>query len=71
MALEIVVDFASDMEKHVDVKARTSSCYNVINGYEPSSPSLISSFGSIEEPTEDAVEFCQCNVSDDEKFIEY
>jgi hypothetical protein len=55
MALEIVVGFASNMEEHVDVEDVTSSCYSVINGYEPSSPSLISSSGSTDEPTDNAV----------------
>jgi hypothetical protein len=54
MASEIVVGFASDMMEHVDVEADISSCYSVVNGYEPSSPSLISSTGSTEEPTDDA-----------------
>jgi hypothetical protein len=58
MASEIVVGFASDMMEHIDVEADISSCYSVVNGYEPSSPSLISSTGSIEEPTVDAVEYC-------------
>jgi hypothetical protein len=70
MALEIVVGFASDMMEHVDVEADISSCYNVVNGYEPFSPSLISSTGSIEELADHAVQYCQCNVSDDEAFIE-
>jgi hypothetical protein len=59
MASEIVVGFASDMEEHVDVEADISSYYNVVNGYEPSSPNLISSSGSNEEPADDAVEYCQ------------
>jgi hypothetical protein len=67
MALEIVVGFASDMMEHVDVEADISSCYNIVNGYEPSSPSLISSTGSNEELTEYAVE---CPESDGEAFIE-
>jgi hypothetical protein len=71
MASEIVVGFASNMEEHVDVEADISSCYSVINGYEPSSPSLISSTGSTEEPVDDAVQYCQCTKSDDEAFIEY
>jgi hypothetical protein len=70
MASAVVVGFASDMEEHVDVEAGTSSCYSVVNGYEPSSPSLISSSGSTEEPADDAVEYCQCTASDDEAFIE-
>jgi hypothetical protein len=70
MASEIVVGLASDMEEHVDVEAGTSSYYSVINGYEPSSPSLISSSGSTEELADDAVEYCQCTASDDEAFIE-
>jgi hypothetical protein len=69
-ASEIVVDFASDMMEHVDVEADISSCYSVVNGYEPSSPSLISSTGSTEEPVDDAVEYCQCPESDGEAFIE-
>jgi hypothetical protein len=44
--------------------------YSVINGYEPSSPSLISSTGSTEEPADDAVQYCQCTESDDEACIE-
>jgi hypothetical protein len=70
MASEIVVGFASDMEEHVDVEADISSCYSVVNGYEPSSPSLISSSGSNEEPVDNAVEYCQCTESDDDAFIE-
>jgi hypothetical protein len=70
MASKIVVGFASDMMEHVDVEADISSCYNVVNGYEPSSPSLISSTGSTEEPADDAIEYCQYNESDDETFIE-
>jgi hypothetical protein len=70
MDSEIVVDFASDMMEHLDVKADTSSCYSVVNGYEPSSPSLISSTGSTEELADDAVEYCQCPESDGEAFIE-
>jgi hypothetical protein len=70
MASEIVVGFASDMMEHVDVEADISSCYSVVNGYEPSSPSLISSTGSTEEPADDVVEYCQCTESDDEAFIE-
>ena len=58
MALEIFVGFASDMEEHVDIEADISSCYSVVNGYEPSSPSLISNFGSTKEPVDDAVEYC-------------
>jgi hypothetical protein len=58
MASEIVVGFASDMMEHVDVEADISSCYSIVNGYEPSSPSLISSIGSTEEPADDAVEYC-------------
>jgi hypothetical protein len=58
MASEIVVSFASNMMDHVDVEANISSCYNVVNGYEPSSPSLISSTGSTEELADDAVEYC-------------
>jgi hypothetical protein len=69
MVSEIVVGFASDMREHVDVEADISSCYSVVNGYEPSSPSLISSTGSTEEPTDNAVEYCQCNENDDEAFI--
>jgi hypothetical protein len=70
MALEVVVGFASDMEEHVDVEADISSYYSVVNGYEPSSPSLVSSFGSIEEPSDDAIEYFQCSESDDKAFIE-
>jgi hypothetical protein len=70
MALEIVVGFASNMEEHVDVEDVTSSYYSVINGYEPSSPSLISSSSSTDEPTDDAVEYCQCTASDEEAFLE-
>lgn len=70
MVLEIIVGFASDMEEHVDVEVGTSSCYTVINDYEPSSPNLISGSGSTKESTDDALEFCQCSVSDDKEFIE-
>ena len=70
MASEIVVGFASDMKEYIDVEAGTSFCYNVINVYEPFLLSLISSSGSTEEPINNAVEFCQCSVSDDEEFIE-
>jgi hypothetical protein len=70
MASEIIVGFESDMMEHVDVEGDISSCYNVVNGYEPSSPSLISSSGSTEEPADNAVEYCQCPESDDEAFIE-
>jgi hypothetical protein len=70
MASEMVVGFASDMMEHVDVEADISSCFNVVNGYEPSSPSLISNTGSTNEPAVDAVEYCQCTESDDEAFIE-
>jgi hypothetical protein len=70
MASEIVVGFASNMMEHIDVEADISSCYSVVNGYEPSSPSLISSTGSTEEPADDAIEYCQCTESDDEAFIE-
>ena len=58
MALEIIVGFASDMEEHVDIEADISSCYNIVNGYEPSSPSLISNFGSTKEPAHNAIEYC-------------
>jgi hypothetical protein len=67
MALEIVVGFASNMMEHVDVEGDISSSYSVVNGYEPSSPSLISSTGSTEEPACDEVE---CPQSDDEAFME-
>jgi hypothetical protein len=70
MASEIVVGFVSDMMEHVDVEGDISSCYSVVNGYEPSSPSLISSTGSTKEPADDAVEYCQCPKNDDEAFIE-
>jgi hypothetical protein len=70
MASEIVVGFASDMMEHIDVEADISSCYSIVNGYEPSSPSLISSIDSTEEPADDAVEYCLCTESDDEAFIE-
>jgi hypothetical protein len=70
MASKIVVGFASDMMEHIDVEADISSCYSVINGYELSSLSLISSTGSTKEPADDVVEYCQCNESDDEAFIE-
>jgi hypothetical protein len=43
MASEMIVGFQSDMMEHVDVEGDISSCYSVVNGYEPSSPSLISS----------------------------
>jgi hypothetical protein len=69
MALEIVVGFASHMMEHVDVEGDISSSYSVVNGYEPSSPSLISSTGSTEEPPDDEVEYCQCSQSDDEAFM--
>jgi hypothetical protein len=58
MASKIVVGFASDMMEHIDVEADISSCYNVVNSYEPSFPSLISSTGSTKEPADDAVEYC-------------
>jgi hypothetical protein len=70
MASEMIVGFESDMMEHVDVEGDISSCYNVVNGYEPSSPSLISSTGSTKELVDDAVEYCQCPDSDDEAFIE-
>jgi hypothetical protein len=70
MASEIVVGFTSDMMEHVVVEADISSCYSVVNGYEPSSPNLISSTGSTKEPAGDAVEYCQCPESDGEAFIE-
>jgi hypothetical protein len=70
MALEIVVGFASDMEEHADVEVDINSCYNVVNGYEPSTPNLISSSGSNEEPADDVVEYCQCTESNDDAFIE-
>jgi hypothetical protein len=70
MASEIVVDFASHMMEHVDVEVDISSCYSVVYGYEPSSPSLISSTSSTEEPADYADEYCQSNESDDEAFIE-
>jgi hypothetical protein len=57
MASEMIVGFESDMMEHVDVEGDISSCYSIVNGYEPSSPSLISSSGSIEEPADDAVEY--------------
>jgi hypothetical protein len=70
MASEIVVGFAPDMEEHVDVEVDISSSYSVANGYEPSSPSLISSSGFTEEPVDNAVDYCQCTESDDDAFIE-
>jgi hypothetical protein len=70
MATEIVVGFASDMMEHVDVEADISSCYNVVNGYEPSSLSLISSTGSTEEQADDAVEYYQCPENNGEAFFE-
>jgi hypothetical protein len=70
MASEIVVGFASNMMEHVDVEADISSCYIVVNGYEPSSPSLISSTSSTEEPADNVFEYSQCTESDDEVFIE-
>jgi hypothetical protein len=70
MASEIIVGFESDMMELVDVEGDISLGYSVVNGYEPSSPSLISSTGSTEELADDAVEYCQCPDSDDEAFIE-
>ena len=70
MASYIVVGFTSDIMEHIDVEADISSCYSVVNGYEPSFSNLISSTGSIEESTNDAIEYCLCNKSDEEAFIE-
>ena len=58
MALEMIVNFASDMMEYVDVEPDISLCYIVVNGYEPSSPSLISSTSFIEEPADNAVDYC-------------
>lgn len=57
------------MMEHVYVVANISSCYSVVNGYEPYSPSMISNTGFIEKPADNAVECCQYIESDDEAFI--
>ena len=66
---KIVVDFPSDMMDHVDVKADSNLAYSIVNGYEPSSPSHISSIDSSEEPAEDAVQYYQCAQSEEDSFI--
>ena len=66
---KIVVDFPSDMMDDVDVKADSNLAYSVVNGYEPSSPSHISSTGSSGEPVEDAIQYCQCAQSEEDSFI--
>ena len=68
---KIVVDFPSNMMDHVDVEADSSLAYSVVNGYEPSSPSHISSTSFSEEPVEDAVQYCQCAQSEKDSFISY
>ena len=65
----IVVGFPSDMVDHVDVEADSSLAYSVVNDYEPSSPSHISSTGSSEEPAEDVVQYCQCAKNEEDSFI--
>ena len=70
MDSEIVIGFASDMMDDVDFEVDTSSCYYIVNGYEPSFSSLISSTDSTEEPVDNAIENYQCNESDDEAFLE-
>ena len=52
---QIVVGFLSDMGDHVDVEVDSSLACSVVNGFEPSSPSHISSIGSSNEPAEDDV----------------
>ena len=67
---KIVVGFPSDMVDNVDVEVDSSLAYNVVNGYEPSSPSYISNTGSSEEPGEDVVQYCQCAKSEEDSFIQ-
>jgi hypothetical protein len=60
---KLVVGFTSDEMDNVDVEVESSLAYSVVNGFEPSSPSHISSTGSSKvpvEPADDAVESCQC-----------
>ena len=66
---KIIVGSPSDMMNHVDVEADSSLAYSVVNGYEPSCPSHCSSTGSSEEPTEDAIQYCQCAQSEGDSFI--
>ena len=55
-----VVGFPSDMIDDVDVEVDSGLANRVVNGFEPSSPSHISSTGSSNEPAEDAVQYYQC-----------
>ena len=66
---KIVVGFPSDMIDDVDIEVDSGLANSVVNGFEPSSPSHISSTGSNEEPAEDAVQFCQCAQSEEDSFV--
>ena len=66
---KIVVGLFCDMNDDVDIEVDSSLAYSVVNGFEPSSPSHISSIGSSEEPAEDAVQYCQCAQSEEDSFI--
>ena len=60
-----VVGTPSDRMDHVDVEVDSGLANSVVNGFEPSSPSHISSTGSSDEPADDAAQYCQCAESED------
>ena len=61
---KLVVGFISDEMDNVNIEVESSLANSVVNGYEPSSPSHISSTSfskePAQEPAEDAIESYQC-----------
>ena len=66
---KIVVGFPSDMIDDVDVEVDSGLANSVVNGFEPSSPSHISSTGSSKDPAKDVVQYCQYAQSEEDSFI--
>jgi hypothetical protein len=59
------------MSEHVDMDSDISSCCSVVfGGFEPTSPSLSSNSGSTHGLVDDAIEYCQCIVTEDVPLLE-
>jgi hypothetical protein len=47
-----------------------SGCSAVVGGFQPTSPTMSLSSGSIHGPDDDALEYCQCIDSEDVALLE-
>ena len=66
---KIVIGIPTNMMDHVDVETESSLACSVVNGFEPSSRSHISSTSSSDEPAKDDVQYYQCAQSKEDSFI--